>query len=123
VKCADGSNVPIIVSSDILFDGLLNLVAEKLGHFPGLVKLRYWLDSDKPKAGATSIQSPEELQLFKERMRGLIVPQRLTSGRISTRQLKAVRVFFEDGADEGTALTSKQGTKKVRSCAVHTFIF
>jgi hypothetical protein len=92
------------------------IVAEKLRHFPGLVRLRYWLDTDKPKAGATSIQSEEELKLFKDRMRGLIVPQKLPSGKISTRALKPVRVYFEDAADDNAAIqvpAIKSGSKKV----------
>src|SRR5215510_13447362 len=66
IKCADGSNVPFAVPSTITFDDLRQMVAEKLRRFPGLLRLRYRLDSDKPKAGATSIQSDEELDLFKE---------------------------------------------------------
>jgi hypothetical protein len=47
-----------------------------------------------------SIQSDEELGFFKECMRGLIVPQRLPSGKISSRALKPVHMYFEDGAHD-----------------------
>ncbi|KAI6102104.1 hypothetical protein F5141DRAFT_1217664 [Pisolithus sp. B1] len=100
IQCAvclpDGGNSPFKISSTVTLDELRIAVSEKLHHFPGLVSLRYWLDSDKAKFGATLIQSEEELDLFKMRMRGLIVPQRLPSGKLSTRPLKAVLVFFED---------------------------
>ncbi|KAI6137075.1 F1/V1/A1 complex, alpha/beta subunit of ATPase [Pisolithus sp. B1] len=43
-----------------------------------------------------SIQSEEELDLFKTQMHGLIVPQHLANGKVSTHLLKAVLVFFED---------------------------
>jgi hypothetical protein len=93
------------------------MVAEKLGRFPGLVQLRYRLDTDKPKAGATSVTSEEELELFKDRMRSLLVPQKLPSGKISTRALKAVRVHFEDATAEGAVVnrgpTSKSGSSQV----------
>jgi len=77
VKSSDGSNTPFVVQLDVSFDGLRIAVAEKLRCFPGLLKLRYRLESDKPKASATSIQSDDELKFFINRMRGLIVPQRL----------------------------------------------
>jgi hypothetical protein len=117
VKLRDGSYVPFSVPSAITLDALRYLVAEKLGCFPGLVRLRYRLDSDKQKAGATSIQSEEELRIFTDRMRLLIVPQKLPSGKISTRVLKPVRVDFEDAAAEGgtqEAPASKVAGKKVR---------
>jgi hypothetical protein len=100
VKCSDGTYAPFTIASTISYDGLHILIAEKLRCFPGLMKLQYRLDSDKAKTGATSIRSDEELSIFKERMRRLIVPQRLPSGKISTRPLREVRVCFEDAGEQ-----------------------
>jgi hypothetical protein len=111
--------VPFSIVSNITFDNLRTVVAEKLRRYPGLVQLRYRLDSDKQNVGATSIQSVEELNLFKEHMRVRIVPQRLASGKISSRALRPVRVYFEDADDENsygakdTTTTGKAGSKKV----------
>ncbi|KAI6022251.1 hypothetical protein BKA83DRAFT_8627 [Pisolithus microcarpus] len=100
IQCAvclpDGGNSPFKISSMVTLDELHITVSEKLHRFPGLISLCYRLDSDKAKFGATSIQSEEELDLFKTRMHTLIVPQCLPSGKLSTRPLKAVLVFFED---------------------------
>ena len=68
-----------------------------------LPRLCYRLENNKPKIGATSIQTDEELDLFKECMRVLIVPQKLPNGKISTQILKPVRVYFEDATDEHAA--------------------
>ena len=96
------------------------LVAEKLRCFPGLLKLCYRLDTDRQTANATSIQSEDKFAIFMDRMRLLIVPQRLPSGKISTRALKPVTICFEDGASSdssghsNSAKTSQNGSKKVR---------
>jgi hypothetical protein len=100
VKCPNNSFSPFTIPSTVTFDDLCIKVSEKLNRFPGLLQLRYRLDSDKPKTGPTSIQTPDELRLFIERMKQLIVPQRLPSGRISARALKPVRVLFEDATEE-----------------------
>ena len=117
VKKRDGSNCPFTVPSSMKFDDLRILIAEKLRCFPGLLELRYRLDTDKQKAAATSIQTPEEFGIFKDRMRSLIVPQRLPSGKLSTRALKPVTVSFEDRADSDIPTTSHNsshhGEKKV----------
>lgn len=117
VKRRDGSNCPFTVSSSTKFDDLKILIAEKLRCFPGLLELRYRLDTDKQKAAATSIQTTEEFVIFKDRMRTLIVPQKLPSGKLSTRVLKPVTVSFEDGADSDTPVpshnSSQSGEKKV----------
>ena len=99
VKKPDGSNVPFIIRSSISYEDLRNTVAEKLGRHPNVVQLRYKLD-DKPKTSTTSIQSSDELEIFEQTMRLLLVPQRLASGKISSRKAKIVMVFFEDGADD-----------------------
>ena len=126
VKSADGSNIPFIVPSDIAYDDLHIMIAEKLRCFPGLLRLRYRLESDKPRTSATSLQSTDEMRFFLERMRGLIVPQRLPSGKISSRTLKPVCVYFEDAADEKdtSVLNSKSGgSKKVRHTVSPLLLF
>jgi hypothetical protein len=78
--------------------------------------LQYRLSSDNAKVGAISIQTNEELLLFKDRMRKLIVPPRLANGRASTRIPKAVLVYFEDASGEtkeSRTTTSTSGSKKV----------
>ena len=117
VKYSDGSNAPLTIFSTVTLDELKIIIAEKLHRFPGLIQLRYRLDTDKPKAGATSIRTEEELELFKERMRVLIVPRKLSSGKTSSRALKQFTVVFEDAAEEGAAneaQTKKTTGKKVR---------
>lgn len=96
----DGANAPITISSKITLDKLRIAVAEKLDRFPGLITLQYRLSSDNTEARAISIQTSEELKLFKDRMRTLIVPPRLANGKASTRIPKAVLVFFEDTSGE-----------------------
>lgn len=115
MKSPDGSNIPFIVQSDVTWENLRIIVAEKLRCFPGLLKLRYRLESDRAKAGATSIHSEEELNFFKDRMRALIVPQRLPSGKISTRALKPVLVYFEDANEENVTITSNKAASAI-SC-------
>jgi hypothetical protein len=115
VKKRDGSNCPFTVVSSAEFDELKNLVAEKLRCFPGLLDLRYRLDTDKPKAAATSIQTVEEYEIFKDRMRSLIVPQKLPSGKLSTRILKPVTVCFEDGGADSDFPTQSQSHNSFRS--------
>ncbi|KAF8834427.1 hypothetical protein BDN67DRAFT_985326 [Paxillus ammoniavirescens] len=110
VVCQDGTNSPFTIPSEISLRDLHTTVAEKLNLFPDRVVLRYWLDSDKQKDGATSIQTSNELNLFKARLRALIVPQRLTNGKPSTRPIKKVTVYFEaigvDGLGGGNAGSS-----------------
>ncbi|KAI9459616.1 hypothetical protein HD554DRAFT_2176889 [Boletus coccyginus] len=78
-------------------------VTEKLERFPGLVKLQYRLDC-KAKTAFTSLQSDEELDFFIETIRSLIVPPCLANGKVSTRLMKAVTVYFKDVAlDKDTA--------------------
>lgn len=118
VQGQNGSNLPFEVQSSLTFDQIRILVAEKLWCFPGLLQLCYHLDTDKRTANATSIQSEDKYELFMDRMRGLIVPQRLPSGRISAQALKPVTVAFEDGANsdnsrQNSAKTSQSGGNKV----------
>ncbi|KIO09797.1 hypothetical protein M404DRAFT_930370, partial [Pisolithus tinctorius Marx 270] len=85
----DGSNSPFEVSSNILLNDLCHTVAEKLECFPVHILLQYQLDSDKAKAGVTSINTGEELDIFKKRMGELILPQCLTNGKLSTQPWKS----------------------------------
>ena len=105
IQCAvrrpDGANAPFVISSTIMLDEIRSSVAEKLNRFHGRISLQYRLDSDKVKAGATSIRTDDELVLFKTRMRSLIVPPLLANGKPSNCTPKSVQVIFEDtGADE-----------------------
>ncbi|KAI6040191.1 hypothetical protein EDC04DRAFT_2894411 [Pisolithus marmoratus] len=108
IQCAvrqqDGDNAPFEVPSTISLDQLRTHVAEKLGRFPGLVSLRYRLDSDKAKA---------ELEIFKARLRSLIVPPRLANGKPSTHPPKNVLVYFEDvgSGNDGNANNSSNSNK------------
>ena len=81
-----------------MFEELCDIVSDKLQRHPNIVQLCYKLDTDKVKTPTTSIQSNDELQIFKDRMRLLLVPKRLADGSISKRALKAV--CFEDAADD-----------------------
>jgi hypothetical protein len=124
VKMRDGSNSPftVAVTSSTTFDKFRSDVAEKLQCFPGLLELRYRLDTDKQKTAATSIKTVEEFEIFKDRMRSLIVPQRLPSGKLSTRILKPVTVSFEDGAENpvhNPSQTSQGSVKKVCSILLY----
>ena len=116
MKSPNGSNIPFIIRSDVTYENLHIIVAEKLRCFPGLLKLQYRLESDRAKAGATSIQSEEELSFFKDRMRGLIVPQRLPSGKISTRALKPVLVYFEDASEENVTNKAPPAASSKKVC-------
>ncbi|KAG8219221.1 hypothetical protein J3R82DRAFT_47 [Butyriboletus roseoflavus] len=68
IQCAvhrDGTNSPFTILSEISLCNLHTTIAEKLKLFPDCIILWYWLDSDKQKDGATSIQTSDELDLFK----------------------------------------------------------
>ncbi|KAF8838295.1 hypothetical protein BDN67DRAFT_1013216 [Paxillus ammoniavirescens] len=101
-----GTNSPFQVTSEITLNELRTAVARKLGRFPDHVQLRYRLDNDKAKDGMISIQNDDELTMFKDRMRDLIVPPRLSNGKPSTRPLKKVLVHFEDASAEDQATGS-----------------
>ncbi|KAI5983678.1 hypothetical protein EDC04DRAFT_2616087 [Pisolithus marmoratus] len=93
------------ISSTISLDSLCIAVAEK-----------YWLDSDKAKAGSLSIQTDEELDMFKGQMRLLIVPAHLANGKPSTCPLKNVLVYFEDAGREDVQpshMSTNKGNKAV----------
>lgn len=109
----DGANAPITISSTTTLDMLRIAVAEKLGRFPGLVVLQYRLSNDNTKIGAISIQTNEELLLFKDHLRKIIVPPRLANGKASTRTPKAVLVYFEDASEVKETPTSSSSSKKV----------
>ena len=98
-----GSNSPFTISSSVTFDQLRILIAEKLDRFPGLLKLCYRLNIDKAKDDAITIYTAEELEIFKDRMRLLIVSQWLSNGKISMQTLRPVTVFFEDLANSGSS--------------------
>lgn len=112
MKSINGAHVPFPVNSDISFEQILILISQKLNCFPGLLKLRYRLDSDKARAPAMSIQTEEELEMFMSRMRTLIIPGKLANGKKSTHAKKAVTVYFEDANTENVTRDVSEGTGK-----------
>ena len=110
---ADGSNSPFKTLSTTSFDDLCNLVAEKLGQYPTLVRLRYHLDSDKAKTAATSIQTESEFKIFKDRMQDLIIPSNLANGKPLTCPMKKVVVCFEDASTDQQNTNPVVGNKSV----------
>ncbi|KAG6380462.1 hypothetical protein JVT61DRAFT_8607 [Boletus reticuloceps] len=115
VRRPNGTNSPFAIPSQITYDKLRMEVAKKLKCFPGTLRLQYRLDPNNTKHAAMSIQSAQELVLFITRMRPMLVPQRLANGKPSTRPLKNILVYFEDGssddelADPPNARSSKSG--------------
>ena len=129
IQCAvrrDSTNSPFTIPFEISLRDLRTTVAEKLNLFLDRVTLQYRLDSDKQKDGATSIQTIDELDLFKARLRALIVPQRLTNGKPSTRPIKKVTVYFEavgvDGQGNGNAGSSGDGCAAVCNIVIQVRI-
>ena len=57
--------------------------------------------------GSTSIQSDDELQMFIERMRPMLVQPRLANGKPSTHILKPIVVYFDAC---GTSITPDEET-------------
>lgn len=98
-------NSPLEITSSITFYELRMVIGKKLDRFPELLRLSYRLNIDKAKDDATTIHTEEELKIFKNRMRPLVVPQRLSNGKISTRTLRQVIVFFEDSSDTASLST------------------
>ncbi|KAI9573991.1 hypothetical protein HD554DRAFT_2035111 [Boletus coccyginus] len=86
----NGTNSPFKVLSQITYDQLHMLVAKKLKCYSKTLKLQYWLDSNNAKHTATSIQSEQELMLFKMRMCPMLIPPHLANGKPSTHSLKNV---------------------------------
>ncbi|KIL54154.1 hypothetical protein M378DRAFT_19162 [Amanita muscaria Koide BX008] len=95
----EGSNIPFSINSTITLENLRTLIAEKLDQSEDAqaIRLQYRLDSDKAKMAPTSIRSQEELKIFVLKMRHLIVPPLLSSGKISTRKLKPVTTTLYKG--------------------------
>ena len=116
IQCAvrrpNGANAPFEIPSDASLGDIHLAVAQRLDRYPGSVSLQYRLDCDKAKDGCTSIQTLDELSMFKTRMRGLIVPQRLPNGKMSTRVPKKVVVYFEDTGTSATSTDSSTGNGK-----------
>ncbi|KAI9455279.1 hypothetical protein HD554DRAFT_2042829 [Boletus coccyginus] len=86
----DGTNSSFWISSFTLLNSLCNLIAEKLEWFPGHVHLRYHLDSDKVKASTISIQTEDELKIFKNHMQNLLVPSLFASGKKLSHIMKKI---------------------------------
>jgi hypothetical protein len=114
VRGREGSLQPFEIQSTIPLLDLHMQIAERLRCFPGLLQLCYCLSSGKQSDSAISIQNDEQFAIFLSHMRSAIVPQRLSSGKISTRQLKPFTVIFEDGAQDKVVCDSQAvGSKKV----------
>jgi hypothetical protein len=101
-----------VLESTITFDDLRITIAGKLNRYPGLVQIHYRLDTDKVNQGPTCILNDTHHKMFVDRMRRLIVPQRLSSGNISKRHLKEVQVLFEDTSEDVVAKGNGGGTSK-----------
>ena len=102
IRCSapqpNGSEAPFNIQSTISFKRLCKLVALKMERHPELLRLLYRLDTDKVKQASTSISNNEEFNIFIGRLRDLIVPGRLPSGRKSTRAPKNPLVQFNDAS-------------------------
>jgi len=128
VKTRDGSQIPFHVESDITFEALRQLIAEKLHCFPAHLQLRYRLETDKQNAG-TLIRSDEELQFFIERVRVNYVHAKLASGKKSNKEPKGGQILFEDVSEQiakgppaalGSSKTStKQASHLFRAHAIY----
>ena len=118
MRNADGANSPFTILSSTSLEELCNIVADKLGRHDQSIQLRYKLTNEKAKAPATSICDDDELQIFVEKMRALLVPPLLANGKPSKRAPpKNCTVCFEDATMEAKTMENSGGkgkTKKVR---------
>lgn len=110
---------PFTIQSTISFDALLLFVAPKVGaRFPGLMRLGYVVGESTKNSTYISLQSPEELKEFMDAMRPLIVPPKLSNGKMSTKAMKPIRVTFDDmelvASRVADQAASSGGSKKVR---------
>ena len=97
----DNSNAPFEIKSTISLNNLQQAVAEKMDRFPTLIRLQYSVpDINKAKDGFRSIQTEDELALFKIRMRPLIIHGILSSGHLSNHIPKNPTVLFTDASTE-----------------------
>ncbi|KIM55494.1 hypothetical protein SCLCIDRAFT_30351 [Scleroderma citrinum Foug A] len=84
--------------------------------WPGRPKMKPTPMAEPAKVGATSIETDTEFSIFKAKMQTLIMPQRLTNGKISTQPLKNCLVYFEDGdAEDASGNGNKSGTTTSRT--------
>ena len=97
----DNSNAPFEIKSTISLNNLQQAVAEKMDRFPTLIRLQYSVpDINKAKDGFRSIQTEDELALFKIRMRPLIIHGILSSGHLLNHIPKNPTVLFTDASTE-----------------------
>ncbi len=122
MKNPDGSYSPFSLESSISLLDLRNVIAERFDRHPRIVQLRYKLSNDKAKAPTTLIQNEDELQIFVERMRSLLVPQRLANGRVSKRAPKNIIVYFEDPTAEGKTADCSDGKGKKKASVRLPFV-
>ncbi|KAG8216531.1 hypothetical protein J3R82DRAFT_6663 [Butyriboletus roseoflavus] len=90
------TNSPFEISSNNSYDDLCLHIAEKLGGGQsGLLQLQYQLYSNSKQA-VTSVQSDEELALFKACLCSMLVPPLLSSGQPSCSHSKNISVYYKD---------------------------
>jgi hypothetical protein len=119
IKNADGSNSPFTIEFSISLEDLQNAIAEKIERHPNVVWLRYKLANNKVKSLTMLIQNNDELQIFIKRIRILLIPQRLASGKCSKHvSTKNTMVCFKDGIvveeKKAKSYNSGKGKKKVQ---------
>jgi hypothetical protein len=77
--------MPFSIESNIDFDSLRIKIGGKLDMLPGLLNLRYRLNTEKAKQAITSIASADELSIFVDRMRALLYHSDLPTVRYQLR--------------------------------------
>ncbi|KAI9451136.1 hypothetical protein F5148DRAFT_1152556 [Russula earlei] len=113
MRKSDGSYSPFAINSTTTLHDLHDAVGEKLGQHPNTLQLQYKLSNDKVKAPATSIEDESELEIFIMKMRALIVPLCLATGKLSKRgPPKNLMVCFEDGMMEEKKTGNADGKGK-----------
>jgi hypothetical protein len=126
IKGPSGGYKAFMFPSTGTLNELQDTAGEKIRVHPHHLRLRYRVGGPVGKAGqdGTDVTSREEFKLFIDHMRPLIVPQRTASGKISSRTLKPIQVYFIDtntgnesfDTNEGN---TKPGSRKVDLLASH----
>jgi hypothetical protein len=109
-----------MISSSITYYTLRDTIGKKLNKRTEQIRIQYRLDTDKAKTHSVSIQSIEEFNFFINRMRPLIVPQRLANGKTSTRALRPVMVYFEDASEQLEPKGNLEKKKATVACAFYS---
>lgn len=120
LRAQDGCDHPFVISSSITYYTLRDTIGKKLNKRTEQIQIQYRLDTDKAKTHSISIQSFEEFNFFINRMRPLIVPQRLANGKTSTRALRPVMVYFEDASEQPVPKVNVEKKKATVACALYS---